>query len=311
MSTNRKTISSKENWQALRTRYTWHLRPPFNDEFDHSHWWEHETQIDPVAALYELARRHPRVGQLWLKFKSASWYGHELPPHPLGGAVEKKILNQSIKDLGKEPHAIMCLCQIGLKSWPTLGWSNQEYWEMSAEKMKGLDCRDDSMRCNSITQQAESDILLKRARSLKLGKSAFLFEVGAGRNNKSVAPAHPQAFAKGMYLLAKHTQQNPITPAEMESAIARNAVAAHREGHLLISVAPDLTLNEAKILLEREYRNHLKLRPEVKQRARWQDWLPLISAFENEEAKPGGKKSQAFVKYRRAVDGIRFASRSG
>jgi len=294
----------------MRARYTWHLRPPFNGEFDHSHWWENETQIDPVAALYELARRHPQIGQLLLKFKGASWYGHEFP-HPLVGAAEKRILNQAIKDLGEEPEAIFCLCEIGLKSWPKLSWSNQEFWEMSAKKMKGLDCRDDLEKCNSITQQAQSDILLKRARSLNLGKSAFLFDVGAGRNNKSVAPADPQAFAKGMYLLAKHTQQNPITPAEMEAAIARRAVVAHHEGHLLISVAPDLTLDEAKTLLEREYRNHLKLRPEVKQRARWQDWLPLIAAFENEEARPGGKKSQAFVKYRRALDGIHFASRPG
>jgi hypothetical protein len=97
----------------------------------------------------------------------------------------------------------------------------------------------------------------------------------------------------------------------MEAAIARRAVVAHHEGHLLISVAPDLTLDEAKTLLEREYRNHLKLRPEVKQRARWQDWLPIIAAFENEEARPGGKKSQSFVKYRRALDGIHFASRPG
>ena len=188
MSAKRKTISSKENSQTMRARYTWHLRPPFNGEFDHSHWWENETQIDPVAALYELARRHPQIGQLLLKLQrcklvwtrissSTRWRG------------EKRISNQAIKDLGEEPEAIFCLCEIGLKSWPKLSWSNQEFWEMSAKKMKGLDCRDDLEKCNSITQQAQSDILLKRARSLNLGKSAFLFDVGAGRNNKSVARA--------------------------------------------------------------------------------------------------------------------------
>jgi hypothetical protein len=291
MSAKRKTISSKENWQAMRARYTWHLRPPFNYEFDHSHWWEGQNKIEPTAALYELARRHPRLGQLWLKFKRASWYGQELRC-PLVGAAEKKMVSQACDDLGKEPAAIHCLCLIGLKSWPRLDGGNREFWLDSAGKIKGLDCRADTMRCQNINMQAHGELIGKRA-----------YRLNKIKRHKGLTRAE---FDE---LVSKNMIRNPFDSDEWNAAITRYAVAAHREGHLLFSVAPDLTLEEAKILFEREYGLHLKLTPAVKQRARWEDWLPLIAAFENEEAQPGGKKSQAFTRYRRALDGIRFVPR--
>jgi len=50
-----KTTSSKENWQAKRAPYTWHFRPPFDKEFDRTHWWKKlpDSKIGQVAALYE------------------------------------------------------------------------------------------------------------------------------------------------------------------------------------------------------------------------------------------------------------------
>jgi len=48
------------------------LDSPFNQEFDRTQWWKDETDINPVAALYELARRHPLVGDLRKKFRSTS-----------------------------------------------------------------------------------------------------------------------------------------------------------------------------------------------------------------------------------------------
>jgi hypothetical protein len=301
-----KIKSSKKIWKAIRERYTWYLQPPFNDEFDRSHWWENKTQIDPVAALYELARRHPLVGEARSKFRHAKWYGQELRA-PLVGAAEKRILNQAIKDLGKEPKAVECLCKIGLKSWPKLDWSSQEFWGMSAGKMKGLDCRDDLEQFHFISSAAIMDILRNRAISLKLGKGVYQFRVGAGRNSHSVNPVYPNAFAKGMIFLAKDVQQNPIPTAEMEAAIAREAVAAHREGRLLISVAPDLTIDEATILFEREYRKRLKFTPKVKQRARRpKDWLRLVEQFDNAAASSGGVNSRGFHPYRKAIDGICF-----
>ena len=47
MNAKRKAAFSKEAWQAMRARYTWYLRPPFDQEFARSHWWKNEPRIDP------------------------------------------------------------------------------------------------------------------------------------------------------------------------------------------------------------------------------------------------------------------------
>ena len=277
----------------MRERYTWHLHPPFNNEFDHSHWWEGQSKIEPAAALYELARRHPRIGQLWLKFKRASWYGQELRC-PLVGAAEKKMVSQAFNDLGKESAAIHCLCLIGLNSWPKLHWSDQEYWLDTAGKIKGLDCRPDIGQCQNINAQAGGELIGKRR-----------FRLNRKGRHKRLTREEFDA------LVSKDIIKNPFGADEWNAAITRHAIEELHKGHLLFSVAPDLTLAEAKNLFEREYGLHRKLTLEGKQRARWENWLPLIAAFENEEAQPGGKKSPAFIRYRRTLDGVRFTPRPG
>src|SRR5476651_2018375 len=74
-----------------RLAYTWHLRPPFNELFCADHWWESapSAKVDSVAALYELARRHPRIGELRQKHLNEFWHGRELGL-PLTGAEKKK-----------------------------------------------------------------------------------------------------------------------------------------------------------------------------------------------------------------------------
>ncbi len=46
-----KNTPEKESWQALRERYTWHLRPPFKDQFDRSHWWKGKQVAKQRPAL--------------------------------------------------------------------------------------------------------------------------------------------------------------------------------------------------------------------------------------------------------------------
>ena len=64
----------------LKDKYTWHLRALFKGKFDQSHWWneENKSAVSPIAAVYELARRHPRIGDLRTRLNQAKWHGMEL-----------------------------------------------------------------------------------------------------------------------------------------------------------------------------------------------------------------------------------------
>ena len=302
---SRKLSSSKKPWEANRERYTWYLRPPFNHDFDRSHWWKgKEKQVKPVAALYELARRHPNVGGLLQKFQGASWYGHAFPD-PIAGAKEKSILNQAIKDLGKESPALHCLCEIGLKSWPILSDSGREFWEMSARKMKGLDCRDEAEKCFSISRGAEGDVLGALFASFKHGKKGpFQFRI-----TDDLTVGYSMAEAKRLILLHKRIEQKSLSCKEMDAALTRRVIAAYRRGYWIYAIAPDLTVEEAKSLFEIQYRRHQKAAEDVKQRARpssSEDWLRLIVQFDNAASSSAGVNSRGFSPYKKAIDGIRF-----
>jgi hypothetical protein len=116
-------------------------------------------------------------------------------------------------------------------------------------------------------------------------------------------------LGKACPLVEKDIVQHPPDTKTIEAAIARRAVEAHRNGYVLLAVAPDLAAGKAKSLMLGEYHEHLKSYHPAKtaRRVRWQDWLPLISSFEDAELQQGGaKSSQVFARYRRVVDGIRF-----
>jgi hypothetical protein len=300
----------------MRARYTWHLRPPFDQEFDRSHWWKNEPQIDPApaAALYELARRHPRVGELRSRLHHAGWYGQELRA-PLVGAAKERMASHAFDDLGQEPEALHCLCLIGLKTWPTLGWRYQEYWMASAGNIKGVDCRDDLERCYSVTDAAMCDVILQRGRALKVPRKAFQAWVSPssiGPGESEVVPVDIKAFQRSVEIIGKHLCETPISAAEIEPAIAEVAVGAEHQGHWIIAVASDLAQDEAELLMGKVYREHRLRREEAlgagKQRPRPKQWLKLISEFENAETSSGGTNASGFNPYRAIMDSIRFGS---
>jgi len=236
----RKTTHPKQDWQANRKPYTWHLRPPCAGKFDRSHWWKRKPDIDPVAALYELARRHPSVGLRMTQ------------PWKLENPVP----------------AIVCLGDFGLKSWPNLSPGHQAMWKSFAGNLKGVDSRNDDEKCFDIVWQNEGEPL-----------------------NQVIT------LQRGIAL---------PTADELEVGIARRAIAAYRKGFLLIAVAPDLAEEKAQDLFVNKYREHRIMDGTVKQRARPGNWLDLIAAFEDEEARPGGGKSKSFNSYKKVVDSLHF-----
>ncbi len=245
--------------QTHRERYTWHLRPPFNVQFDRVHWWQGKTELDQAAALYELARRHPSVGQR---------------------RAEKAPAKNA-------PPSFHWTCLLGLNSWEKLDYRDRENWKASVGKLKGLDFRDEGEQCRSLRVLANWKIIDQRKELLK--------KDGA-------------TFTETSLLARQDLAKNPPTDKEWEQAISQRAIEAHREGYILLAVVPDLSEKIAAKILVKKYEEHRSfyLVSEPKQRARWEEWLPLISEFENAATSKSGVKSQLFARYRRMADSIRF-----
>lgn len=240
-----KTKSSNESWQSIRVRYTWHLRPPLKKTFDRSHWWKAKPAgVGPVAALYELARRHPLVG---LRL-TQPW----------------KLSNLSA--------AIICLGDIGMKSWPKLTPGQKAMWKQCAQNLKGVDCRTDEEKCCDLVWQGEGEPL----------NQLVTLKKGAG---------FPAA-------------------ADLEASIAQRAIEAYRQGHVLLAIAPGLAQDEAEALLANKYGEHRLFDKAVhgvgKQRVRPNDWLRLIAQFDDAASSSGGVNSRGFHPYRKAIDGLCF-----
>lgn len=263
-----KTSRPKDSWQARLSYYTWHLRPPYDEQFDRTHWWKgkHPTKQQDVprpsfvfapaqlsdagdsdwhgvSALYELARRLPLVGELRRKMDSRD--GSYLLPNA--------------------PHfeAVQFLLRHGLKSWPKLTRHEQAKWQSSIGQMRGVEGREDAMLCQEVTH------------------SSF--------------PSTSGGTAK-----------------ERAKNIARNAVAAYRSGFRLFAVAQDLSADKAAALMRQQYAQPRGLltppqKPkQPKERARYENWLPIISEFETGQAEPKGAGSAVFTRYRRTLERLPF-----
>jgi hypothetical protein len=265
MSANQKPSPSKK-WNDERLRYTWHLRPPFDTNFDRSHWWERELNDQPinaVTAVYEVARRHPSVCAM--RIASAKRQRSTKSPPP----------------------SLHWTSLVGLKSWAALDYSERENWGSCAGNLKGVDFRDTTSQCQLVKLLAHGKIIDKRKEALRV--PGITFEELSTLARESIA-------------------DNPITADEWETAIAEQAIQAHRQGRVLLSVAPDLDAALIQAAMGKKLAEHLSLygNKKPRQRARWEDWLPIIAEFENAEDSPHKAKAQIFARYRRIIDGIQF-----
>ena len=243
--------------QKLRDNYTWQLRPPFAEIFDSKPWWTQarDAAIDSVAALYELARRHPRVGALRTKFLTSNWHGQELGP-PLAGRAFRRMADAAFKDVGDQHAAIHCLCLIGLKAWISLDLKDREFWEMSAGKLKGVDCRDRGAQCVGLISDGLNELILASVSRLNLPNGSLQFHVEATRGDTParVAAANPHLADAATKRIAAEFQKNPPRASELEAVIARNAGAAFRNGEFIFTLAPDLTHERAVAIFAEAYR---------------------------------------------------------
>ncbi len=298
----------------MRARYTWHFRPPFDIEFDRPHWWKGlpDSKIDQVAALYELARRHPLVGKGLLKRMPspteretmyASVWKHDptCPPAVFEGRLDV-LIQEAVAKL-HEPPSLSSTCRIGLKSWARLDYTERRNWEFEIGNMKGLDLRDEDLQCYSINKMAHWRITgERRAALVKKGQ----IDDNYYEQNHEVWEA---AQNKNLNTLHNDVAVNPPTAKEWEAAIANRAVDASRRGYTLLAIAPDLKADKASSVMAKTYCDHLRFYhpSRNKQRARCENWLPIILEFENDEANSKKSKSQVFARYRRALDAIQFA----
>lgn len=279
---------------AIRRRYTWYLCPSFKFKFDRSNWWKEKKgkpYVTPSSALYELARRHPLVRETWLRNYAANNCNRSALVVRYPNIRERLTvkIGEASAAMKQLPSSLQWTCLLGLNSWPRLTYTDRRNWESCAGKLKGLDFRKDFEKSRSIRVDAYQVIFNNRRRALVDGT---------------------MTFTEGSSIVKADLVTNPPTAEEWEAAIAESAVQAHRHGLVLLAVVPDLAAEELTSVLSASYRQHSGMFPPPKppQRARWQDWLPLISTFEDAQTTHSHStaKSQDFARYRRAVDGIRF-----
>lgn len=201
------------------------------------------------------------------------------------------------------PSSLYWTCLVGLKSWAKLDYVERKNWQSNVGNLKGLDCRWEELQCRSINQLAHWKIIDERKATLR--------KKGQINDNPHEQPDDEWEANRKKNLSVLHNDMavNPPTAEEWEAAIAYRAVEAYRQGYLLLAVVPDLQSDKAASLMQKVYGSTKRRFASPKQRARWNNWQPLIAEFENEELQRGGKlkKSQAFIQYRRALDGIIFA----
>jgi hypothetical protein len=183
--------------------------------------------------------------------------------------------------LGPKP-SLRITCRLAMKSWPKLTEKEKEDWELNIGKVKGFDLRPAKSLCVNVTESA----------------------------HLAVWQAHDKAaeYLSGTKYpgcgLGWYPRDN-----EYELAVAEQAIEAYRNGFVILVVAPGLKPKKAKEAVAKLYGEHLKLNPSGSRghRARYSQWLPLISEFEDAETSAHKAKSQLFAHYRRLIEGIQFA----
>ncbi|HWD92511.1 MAG TPA: hypothetical protein VG938_09185 [Verrucomicrobiae bacterium] len=247
-------------------------------------------KVDPVAALYELARRHPEVGKLHHKCPHAEILSeHICRPRFSQSDYDDEMLLRAHRYLSGAPPALAFLSSVGMSSWPNLTERARNKWRSHVRGMRGVESRGECEKSFSILERAALHLILERARPLKSESS--------GKSG---------AFGKLIQAVKRNLERNPLSAKEIESAVANEAIRCYREDHVLVSFASELPVKKAAILAGLKFSEHRKITG-GKQRSKAANWLEVIASFESIHLKAERLKRDPFVCYRRAVDRISFS----
>lgn len=289
-----KKTSRKETTEKNRAPYLWYLRPPFDREFQLVKWWSDTEPNESLAAAYEIARRHPLVGELRTRFHGSTWYGQELREE-LEGEAQIGWLEAAAADLRSEPTALRCLCLIGLRAWSDLpeGW--RESWADSIGKFGGMDYRDPYKMFTWVTGEAQLVYSLKQFD--RFTRSMATLTATPWRAESKSMPSKPEE--KGLDQTAE--------PDPYEQTIMAHALKAHRSGMILLAIKPDMSLEKAQErLAELSKRFREAAHKKQRNRSRHEDWLKVIDAFEKGGPIVTKSTTQPFVRYKRVMDKLKF-----
>ena len=202
--------------------------------------------------------------------------------HPIVFVIQ---INPKLLDALPRSPLLEILVSFAMKSWPKLSAPEQETWRFMAGSIKGVDARTDSERCRSVEDEAVGNIQMKRAFTDKKYKKMRTEKVSR--------------------LVGEDMRRSPPLRKEIEAEIKREALFAYRQGDLLIAVAPDLASSDAERLMLKIWNQQRTEHGIHKQRARWQEWLSLITRFEN-EVTSSSAYPPSITLYRRIFVGLPF-----
>ena len=122
--------------QRKSDRYLWYWKPPFGNKksplrFDRRHWWKRNRKdVSHYAALYELLRRHPAVGELQRQTLRSS---QEATAHQSVRAVVLNGPNPVTVTLGPDPvdHVANEIFGFCLRPWTKLSKEQQAKFQNS------------------------------------------------------------------------------------------------------------------------------------------------------------------------------------
>ena len=156
-----KTSSSAQRRKA--DQFLWYWKPPFNDpksphHFDLEHWWKKApVGISHDAALYELLRRHPRMGELQRERlllsqelgRTTHHFANDLVltgPKPL----VIKLENESLYHIATQ------MLFYSLRSWPKLSTEDRVKFQSSLKATYPGKGRDLTKGVFDITEKARA-----------------------------------------------------------------------------------------------------------------------------------------------------------